>query len=75
MDLNKDILTLDLENNIIKILNDNNILIIDDLWKSKRSDLKNIGLSDKEINQILIKLQLIGIGLNKKIYDSDRLKV
>lgn len=75
MDLKKDIITLELENNITNRLKNNDILIIEDLWILKRNDLKSIGLSDSEINQILIKLQLLGIGLNKKTYDNDRLKI
>lgn len=75
MDLKKDIVTLELENKIINNLKKNNIIIIEDLWILKRNDLKSMGLSDSEINQILIKLQLLAIGLNEKIYDSDRLKI
>lgn len=75
MDLKKDIVTLELENKIINNLKKNNIIIIEDLWILKRNDLKSMGLSDSEINQILIKLQLLGIGLNKKTYDNDRLKI
>lgn len=74
MDLKKDIEVLELEDKIITNLRNNNILTIYDLWILKRNDLKNIKLSDREINQILIKLQLLGIGLNKKVYDNDRIK-
>lgn len=75
MNLKRNIDVLNLENKIITSLRKNNILTIYDLWLLKRNDLKNYGLSDSEINQILIKLQLLGIGLNKKIYDNDRLKI
>lgn len=75
MDLKRDIEVLELENKIITNLKNNNILTIYDLWVLKRNDLKNIELSDSEINQVLIKLQLLGIGLNKKTYDNDRIKI
>lgn len=75
MNLNKEITTLDLDKNIIVILRENNILIIEDLWKLKRLDLRSMGITDSEINQIIVKLQLLGIGLNRKIYNNDRLKV
>lgn len=66
--LNQDISRLDLESSLIVKLKDNNINTIHDLWRLKRTDLKKIGLNDNEINQIMIKLQLQGIDLNKKIY-------
>jgi 5-bromo-4-chloroindolyl phosphate hydrolysis protein len=50
-----------------KLLN-NNINVIKDIWILKRSDLKKIGLTDTEINQIIVKLQLNGLDLNKKEY-------
>lgn len=72
--LEKKINELKLDTNIIKTLNDNNIITIEDLWVLKRINLKEMGLTDSNINQILIKLQLIGIGLNKKSYDNDRIR-
>lgn len=68
MMLNQDIQKLDLDSKLIKKLKDNNIDIVRDLWKQKRTDLKKIGLSDNEINQVIIKMQLQGIDLNQKIY-------
>ena len=44
---------------------DNNI--INDLWKLNRHELKQLGLTDQQINQIIIRLQLIGLDLNKKV--------
>ncbi len=45
------------------------IQIINDLWLLKRKELKEKGLSDQEIKSIIIALQLIGLDLNKKVYD------
>lgn len=60
---------LNLTTNLTKKLCDNNINTINDIWILKRKDLKNIGLTDKEIKSIIIALQLEGLDLNKKIYD------
>lgn len=60
---------LNLTINLTKKLYDNNINTINDIWILKRKDLKNIGLTDKEIKSIIIALQLEGLDLNKKIYD------
>ena len=49
-------------------LKKNNIFLIKDLWYLKRKDLKALDFTDIEINEIIIKLQLNGIDLNKKIY-------
>lgn len=74
MNLKKDIMSLDLDDKIIDKLKNNNILIVEDLWKLKRIELKQFGITDSEINKISIKLELLGIGLNKKVYEHDRLK-
>ena len=66
--LEKPIEELDISNKTINLLKDNNITYISDVWIKKRKDLKNLKLSDSEINQIIIKLQLNGCDLNKKIY-------
>lgn len=59
---------LQLYNKSLKILKNNNINKVKDLWQMKRVQLKALGLNDKEIRQIIIKLQLCGIDLNKRIY-------
>ena len=61
---------LKLDNKIFKILKDNNINIVEDVWMKTRKELKSFGLTDADISQISIKLQLYGIDLNKKIYQS-----
>lgn len=59
---------IDLPINIIAKLNNNNIFSINDLWESTRSDLKKMKLDNKEIGILSIKLQLLGLDLNKKTY-------
>lgn len=60
---------LKIDKAIIEHLIANNINYIKDLWVLKRKDLKNIGFEDKDINKIIISLQLSGLDLNRKIYD------
>ena len=64
-----DITKLELSPRINKILKENNINIIHDLWLLNRKELKKISLTDKEIKSIIIALQLQGLDLNEKIYD------
>ena len=52
----------------LDIFSENNINFIKDLWILKRKNLKEIGLNDTQINSIIIKLQLHGLDINKKIY-------
>lgn len=65
--LDKNISYLNIDNKIIKKLNDNNIFSIKELWINNKKNLKKLGLSDSEIKNIIIKLELIGYDLNKKI--------
>lgn len=66
--LNSSISILGINSSIVKFLNKNNIDCISDLWSLKRNDLKQIGLNNDSINQVIIKMQLYGIDLNKKKY-------
>ena len=66
--LEKDICELQLTSKVFDVLKENSINTVEDLWILKRQDLKNLKLSDSDINQITIKLQLVGLDLNKKIY-------
>ena len=66
--LKKDIKILDLAREGLAILKDNNINLIEDLLLLTKKDLKILGISDKDIKYISIKLQLLGLDLNKKIY-------
>lgn len=59
---------LDLDKDIIKVLKDNKIDTVGTLWTQNRKGLKTMGLKDSDIKQIIIKLQLLGLDLNKKIY-------
>lgn len=74
IDINKSIKILELDSNIENKLLLNNIDTIEKLWKFNRMDLKKLKFLDSEINNIIIKLQLIGISLNKKTNDNDRVK-
>ncbi len=66
--LDEDIKVLNLNQKLEIKLKNNNIVTIKDLWKLKRKDLKMLGFSDYEIKEIIIKLELNGLDLNKKIY-------
>ncbi len=66
--LEKDISELNLSTKINNALKDNSINTIEDLWKLKRKELKDMKLSDSDITQVIIKLQLYGLDLNKKVY-------
>lgn len=66
--LDEDISILELSDEVFKRLKDMSISTIDNLWNLSRTDLKNHGFTDKEIKHISIKMQLLGIDLNKKIY-------
>ena len=66
--LKKNIEILNLDDSIIKKLKENNINIIEELCVINRHKLKDMNFKDNEINQIIIKLQLIGIDLNHKRY-------
>ena len=59
---------LKLTNDILNKVNKNNIRSIEDVWILKRTDLKQMGFSNEEINLIIIELELLGLDLNKKIY-------
>ena len=68
MILEKNIEELQLNNKIINKLKEKDIRIIKDLWKMKRKELKQLGFSNSEISQIINKLQLHAIDLNKRVY-------
>lgn len=66
--LEKDIKELDLENDLLNLLKENNINKVNDLWCLNRKKLKELGVKDNDIKLIIIKLQLFGLDLNKKVY-------
>lgn len=65
---------LNLNEDIEIILKNNNVNTMQDIWKLKRRELKNIGLKDSQINHIIIKMQLKGLDLNEKMYDKSESK-
>lgn len=68
IEFSNDIKCLNISSKVINRLNKNNIYTIEELWSLNRKDLKNIGIVDQEINQIIIRLQLEGLDLNKKVF-------
>ena len=66
--LEKDLTYLKLDSKIIEVLNNNNINNINDLWGLTRKDLKSFKINDKDIHNIIVKLQLNGLDLNKRKY-------
>lgn len=67
--IEKDIGILDLDKPIVELLKKNEIVTIENLWVLNRKKLKELGLKDNEIKQITIKLQLLGLDLNKRVYN------
>lgn len=66
--VDKDIKILDLDKEIEEVLRKNNIVTIENIWVMNRKKLKELGLKDNDIKQVTIKLQLLGLDLNKRIY-------
>lgn len=58
---------LELGGEISTILKENNIFRIRDLCCLSKSNLKEFGIDDSDIKHLVIKLQLNGLDLNKKI--------
>lgn len=67
--IEKNIDILDLDKSIVELLKKNEIVTIENLWVLNRKKLKELGLKDNEIKQITIKLQLLGLDLNKRVYN------
>jgi len=65
---------LNLDKDIEVILKKSNVNTMQDIWKLKRKELKNIGLRDYQINHIIIKMQLNGLDLNEKMYEKNESK-
>lgn len=66
--IKKKISVLDLDKEVNDILYNNDINIVEDLWILNRKKIKELGIKDNDIKQIIIKLQLLGLDLNKKTY-------
>lgn len=58
---------LNFQKSIIDKLKLNNITSFEKLWRMSRKNLKSIGFTYEEINNIAIKLQLNGLDLNKRV--------
>jgi len=67
--IDDDIKKLNISSKLINKLYSKDLKIIKDIWVLNRKELKEKGLNDKEIKEIIISLQLAGLDLNKKIYD------
>lgn len=68
LNVDESIKKLGLDVSIINKLEENNIKTINDLWCLKRKELKIMNFNTSEINHIIIKMQLCGLDLNKKMY-------
>lgn len=66
--LNNNIDLLNLDSIIEKKLNNIGIFKIEELWKCTGIYLKENKFTSSEITKIKIKLQLLGLDLNKKVY-------
>ena len=64
--LDEDITYLNLDQNISSILEENNINKVNDLWVYNKKTLKSLGMTNSDIKKIMIKLELLGLELNKK---------
>lgn len=69
--LSKKLDSIDISAKLIKKLNSKDINLVEDLWKISRNNLKDMDLTSDEINQIIIKMQLHGLDLNKKVYNKN----
>lgn len=67
--IEKNINILDLDKSIVEVFRKNDIVTIEQLWVLNRKKLNELGLKDNEIKQITIKLQLLGLDLNKRVYN------
>lgn len=59
---------LELDKKLLDKLKQKNIFIIKEVWRLTRKELKEKSFNDNEINEIIIRLQLRGLDLNKKKY-------
>ncbi|MBR1413954.1 MAG: hypothetical protein IJ574_04740 [Bacilli bacterium] len=65
--VDKDIKILKFNINLINKCNENKIFLVNDLWSLNRKELKRLGFNFEEIKEIIIKLQLNGLDLNRKV--------
>lgn len=68
VNLEDNINSLNLKKDIENKLKLHEIKSLNELWQSSRNDLRKCDLSNRDISEIIIKLQLLGLDLNKKLY-------
>jgi len=66
--LNKNLKILKLDEALNEKLKEINIISLEELCNCKVAHLKENNFSNGEINQIKVKLQLVGLDLNRKKY-------
>lgn len=66
--LDKEIRFLQINEVLIEKLEKNNVYLIRDLWQKNRKELVEYDLSQQDIHGIIVKLQLLGLDLGKKVY-------
>lgn len=65
--ISENITILNIDEKIKNKLIDNTILTFKDLEKKTKKDLKNIGLDQKEIKELEVRIQLKGYSLKKSL--------
>lgn len=65
--LKQNIEILNINNSTTNVLNENQLNQIGYLCKKSKTELKRLGLAQKEINKIQIELQLLGLNLRTYI--------
>lgn len=68
VNLNDNINSLNLNKDIINKLYIHKVYLIKELWQTTRSELRTFELTNKDISEVVIRLQLLGLDLNKKLY-------
>ena len=61
--IKKKIEVLDLDKKVLECLKQNEIQYVENLWILNRKKLKEMGLNDHEIKQLIIKMQLLGLDI------------
>lgn len=64
--IKNDLIYIDIDKNIINRLNKMGINTIEELCKTNRKTLNKYGFNTKQINHMIIKLQLVGLDLSRK---------
>lgn len=59
--LKQSIERIEIKDDDLKILRDNNVVIINDLCNKKKKDLKKMGIENQTISDMELQLQLLGL--------------